>query len=217
MKNLFVLLLCLAVFNWYQSVLIGTFSSPAYNMASSHSSETSSTTTVPQKYKEPSLVLRSQANAMKVNVETKVETRVADFKEKYKDATDEELNEFIDRAFEDVEMEVRNQLANMKEEVKSHAPKKPVRIPDESDEVYQRKLTQYDQDKQDYMQYVGFVAGFLKGLANLFKEIFQSIREFFRSLWNWIKQALKNIAKRVSDFVNFLKEKIASGIEALFG
>ena len=187
-------------------------------MASSYSSEkTSSTTTVPHRYKEPSLVLRSQANAMKADVEAKVETRVADFKEKYKDATDEELSAFIDGAFEDVEMEVRNQLANMKEEVKRHAPKKPVRRPEESDAEYQRKLAHYEQDRRDYMQYVGFVAGFLKGLANLFREIFQSIREFFRSLWNWIKQALKNIAKKVSDFVKLLKEKIANGIEALFG
>ena len=185
-------------------------------MASSHSSETSSTTTVPHRYKEPTLLLRSQANAMKANVEAKVETRVADFKEKYKDATDEELNEFIDGAFEDIEMEVRNQLANMKEEVKSHAPKKPVRGPGEADAEYKKNISQYEQDKQDYAQYAEVVTGFLKGLSSLFREIFQNIREFFRSLWNWIKQALKNIAEKVSNFVKFLKEKIASGIEALF-
>lgn len=162
-------------------------------------------------------MLRSQANAMKTNVETKVETRVADFKEKYKDATDEELSAFIDGAFEDVEMEVHNQLASMKVEVKRHAPKKPVRRPEESDAEYQRNLAQYEQDRQDYMQYVGFVARFLNGLSSLFREIFHSIKEFFRSLWNWIKQALKNVAEKVSNFVRFLKEKIANGIEALFG
>ena len=170
---------------------------------------------MPEGYKEKLLVLRSQANSMKVKVEAKVETKAADFKNcKY--MADEELSAFIDESFEEVEKEVCNGLASMKEEVKSHAPKKPVRGPGEADAEYKKNISQYEQDKQDYAQYAEVVTGFLKGLSSLFREIFQSIREFFRSLWNWITQALKNIAQKVSNFLEFLKEKIASGIEALF-
>jgi hypothetical protein len=101
--------------------------------------------------------------------------------------------------------------------VKRHAPKKPVRKPGQSEADFEKDMKQYEQDRADYMTFVGFVGIFLSGLAKLFRDIFVKIKEFFRNLWNWIRAAVKNITQKVAAFLAYLKDKIARGIQTLFG
>ncbi|KAK7499153.1 hypothetical protein BaRGS_00009700 [Batillaria attramentaria] len=175
------------------------------------------TTELQGQAKENVIRIRSTAQKMETDVVSYVEKETARYREQMKNKTPEEVEELVEEVFAGVKAKVNGKLDEMKEEVKSHAPKKPQRNPKDSEESFQWKQQYYKTQMDNYRTFVSYVGGFLEGLVSLFDRILESIKQFFRDLWKWIKQALKNIAEKVANFMKYLKKEISTGFSALFG
>ena len=93
---------------------------------------------------------------------------------------------------------------------KQNKPKKPT-----GDDP--KEQADYEELIREYMSYVEYALTIISRLTDFIEEVFEKIKEFFRSLWTWITTKFQGIAKKVGEFVKFMKEKFGSLVDYIFG
>ena len=129
----------------------------------------------------------------------------------------EEVDEYVDNVFQNVQNEFNRGLNEIKQDVKANAPRRPRRQDYANDKAFAKAEETYQNDLSSYKEYVSFVAGIMSRMVEFFRDLFQSIKEFFQKLWTWIKTMFKEIGKKVREFVDYVKEKFQNIVEFIFG
>ncbi|XP_025088543.1 uncharacterized protein LOC112560733 [Pomacea canaliculata] len=163
------------------------------------------------------LVLRHKVKNLQEDTESYLKDKIAGFKDKIKDKSSEEINEFISEVFDEAKNKVVRCFDDMKAEVKSHAPKPPKRQKGESDYVFKERETKYERETRDYKTYVATTASIMSSIMEVFTEVLIKVKEFFNKLWTWIKQFFKDIGEKIASFIKEVKETINEGLSRIFG
>ncbi|XP_071787872.1 uncharacterized protein [Asterias amurensis] len=122
----------------------------------------------------------------------------------------DEIDKFVDSRFDKLNGIFFKCSNELREDVKAKKPKKPT-----GDDP--KEQAEYEEQVREYKSYVEYALTIISRLTDFIKEVFEKIKEFFRSLWNWIKSKFQDIAKKVGEFVKFMKEKFGSLVDYIFG
>ena len=164
--------------------------------------------TVTDEYKGES---RRVVMQLQQQVETKFEEQLKKAKrEVEKCQTEDEIDSFVDSQFDCLDREFLDRSKELREYVKSKKPTKP-----QSHDAASK--AKYDEELSNYRRFVEYSTSIIKRLTQFIMDIFTKIKEFFHSLWNWIKRKFQDITKKVSEFINFMKEKFGDMVNYIFG
>ncbi len=122
----------------------------------------------------------------------------------------DEIDDFVDRQFDVLNKEFQQRSDELKVYVKSKKPTKPT-----SNDP--KEKAEYDEKVEEYKSFVEYSVTIISRLTDFIKEVFLKIKEFFRSLWNWIKSKFQDVAKKVGEFVAYMKEKFGGLVDFIFG
>ncbi|CAF0779115.1 unnamed protein product, partial [Didymodactylos carnosus] len=132
------------------------------------------------------------------------------------DVSEDEVDEFVTKVFENLNKTFLSYSDDLQQSVKAKAPKKPKKEEFNDQQTYRAAMEKYEQEKQQYIEFVGWVGAIISRLMMWLKDLFVSIKEFFRKLWNWIKEAFQNIAQKVKDFFEFVGQRFSTLAAWLF-
>eukprot|EP00245_Coleochaete_scutata_P011696 TRINITY_DN4390_c0_g1_i1.p1 TRINITY_DN4390_c0_g1~~TRINITY_DN4390_c0_g1_i1.p1 ORF type:complete len:181 (-),score=50.20 TRINITY_DN4390_c0_g1_i1:497-1039(-) len=165
-------------------------------------SSSSQTVSVPNELGEnaQTLVLRLKVKAQDIK------SNADAIREELRDMDADDVDAFIEDQFRGLKREVNEGIDDMENKIKSKKPKKE---PGKSKEDYEKEMS-------EYKVFVGHAVTVIEKLSSFFASIIKSCTEFFHNLWNWIKQALSDIATRVKKFCDHLAELAHKFIENVF-
>ncbi|KAK7499115.1 hypothetical protein BaRGS_00009662 [Batillaria attramentaria] len=169
------------------------------------------------KGKEQTLRIKRKVEDLGNDVTSFVEQETKRYRQQIQDANPDQVDAFVDDIYDRVTKRVTKKIDAMKQETKSHAPKKPERKREESDESFQKRQADYERLLHQYKLYVSAVGGIMESLVEIFSTILRRVKQFFMDLWNWIKQAISDIAEKVTSFLKMLKNEISQAFSRLFG
>ncbi|KAK7505496.1 hypothetical protein BaRGS_00003241 [Batillaria attramentaria] len=176
----------------------------------------SDTTTLPSRPpREATLVLRSKADQIRNTVEGGTNEILENAKKMQLHEVQDGLVA-IDQAFGELQSQVTSQFEEMKQEVKSRSPRKPVRQPGETDEEFQEKEKRYQAELEDYKEYAKYVAIILQQLVAMFDDTIRQAREFFDELWEMMKKNDRNANKRTAEFMKTVRDDLIKKIDGIF-
>jgi len=161
------------------------------------------------------LVLKLQKDAQSDFKENTNNVR-GEMQDCFNNGQDVDVNAFIDSKFDNLNQKFLQYSNSLRKQVKSNAPKEPVRQNYESNEDYDRAYEDYTHEKADYLVFVSWVSTVIDRLAKWLKKLFDKIKEFFTNLWNWIKAKLQDIAERVKQFLAFVGDQFSGLVRFVF-
>ncbi|CAI2192363.1 4171_t:CDS:2, partial [Funneliformis geosporum] len=147
-------------------------------------------------------VLRLQSEA-----ESEFEQKAEKIKEEIKDLNEDEIEQHVHNTFYNLNTLFLKKSKELEDYVIKQKPKKPIKIPKEKDEEYEKKCEDYKKHLNSYKTFVYWGMSIIGRLANWLSELFNDIINFFKNLWNWIKSMAQDIATKVRNFVVMVKEK----------
>lgn len=186
-------------------------SSPAKSKARS------CTTVKPPAQRSATLVLRSKVDNLKDEVQSDLEKKAEELKVSHKNKSPEEITKDVHETIQEEKRKTMKCFDEMEKEITKHAPKPPKRQEGESDASYKEKERAYQEEVRHYSQLAETSIKILKRITGLFHDVFVKVKEFFNDLWNWIKQAMKNIGQKIASFFKMIGETITAGLDELFG
>ena len=93
------------------------------------------------------------------------------------------------------------------------------RKPAETDDEFRQREENHEKELNfgDYKEFFIFAGALLQGLTALFADVLREVKQFFQSLWKWVKQVFTNIDEKVATFVKeAAKETFCAGFERRF-
>ncbi|CAB5372420.1 unnamed protein product [Rhizophagus irregularis] len=134
------------------------------------------------------------------------EKNVEEIQEELKDKDVDQLNDYINEKFDDLNQGFINYSNITREYVRSLAPKRSDYLSEED----------FKKAKEEYQNFIAWVTGVIQKLSEWLKDLFEKILSFFKSLWNWIKAQVQNVAKNVKEFVKTVSKMIKNLYDFLF-
>ena len=138
-------------------------------------------------------------------IQTDLERQVEKARREVANCNDEDIDSIVDNQFDGLNCVFMESSNDLREYVKSKKPNKP-EGPD----------AEYDQDFKKYKSFVQYSTRILYRLTEFIKDVFTQIKEFFHSLWNWIKSKMQGIDQKVTEFIEFMKTKFGGLVEFIF-
>lgn len=181
------------------------------------STSRSYTTVKPPAERSATLVLRSKFANLKDEVQSDLTKKAEELKVSHKNKSPEEITREVHEVIQEAKRKTMKSYDEMEKEITKHAPKPPTRQEGETDESFKEKEIAYEEEVEHYNQLAEASIKILKGITDLFHEVFVKVKEFFNDVWNWIKQATKNIGQKIASFFKMIGETITAGIDKLFG
>lgn len=96
----------------------------------------------------------------------------------------------------------------------SKIPKEPLREDYTSDVDFDLAKAAYSLKMAAFMKFLDVVKDLLDSFTSKILSIIQKISEFLRMLWEWLKQKLTDIGKKVCDFIIWVKNKLSETVSS---
>ncbi|RGB40355.1 hypothetical protein C1646_663921 [Rhizophagus diaphanus] len=126
------------------------------------------------------------------NSKSSFEKDVEEIQKELKDKEVDELDDYINKKFDDLNQGFINYSNTTREYVRSLAPKRSDYLSEED----------FKKAKEEYQNFIAWVTGVIQKLSEWLKDLFEKILSFFKSLWNWIKAQVQNVAKKYTLYLN---------------
>lgn len=163
-----------------------------------------------------SLILRSRAHTLKDEVGSDLTKKAEEFRVNYKSKSTADIKKEIHEIIQECKKKTNDCFDEMEKEISGYAPKPPKRREGESDAEFKERERAYQEELDHYKTLAETSVYILKGITWLFQEVFMKVKEFFNDLWNWIKQAMKNIGQKIASFFKMIGQTINAGLDKLF-
>ena len=149
--------------------------------------------------------VKNKVLILKLSANSEFESRVEKVKKELENKDEEEINDFVTEQFNTLNEEFLKSSHEIEEYVKSVAPKKPKKENFDNEDLYKKALEDYETHLSNYKSFISWTTKIILKITEWLKDFFSEIKKFFHNLWNWIKNAFKDIYEKVKKFLEFKK------------
>lgn len=157
-------------------------------------------------------VLRNNFDDLQKETEARITKKIGSFQKNIKDNATEDISGYIDELFEETENTINSHLKKAKDEMKKAAPELPVRKATESEADFQVRTQEYQEERAKYEEFVAAKASGLSWIGKILSGICLRIKEFFISLWMWIRSRANDIQEKIASFLEWISSTFRGAV-----
>lgn len=160
-------------------------------------------------------VLGNDFNDLQEESELCISEEIQNFQNNIKGKSTEDIPDCIDEVIEKIANHFGSQVKKVKDEMKKAVPKLPVRGATESEADFQVKIQEYQQERAKYEKFATAKISRLHWIAKILSGICLRIKEFFISLWMWIRSRANDIQEKIASFLGWIRSTFRGAVSHL--